>query len=337
MLEWCGDRGQHNLAYVGKEVSMDQCKLCNGKPSEVEFGGSIDKCRVKCPKCGVYILIDNAIDTEPDNFVKERLHLISAVARWSSERGNVLKVEPALLRDRSEFEARILSVCPRNTQEKLNRILAYIAEKASFPSDKILIDKYSICPLFYCKNVKEVTAYLMHLMGSNLVDFSGLMFYKKIGAEGYQLELTVEGWQKVEEQAKPNIESKQAFVAMWFDNEMKSAYSEGIAKLEEDTGFSMHRIDMSEFNEKICDKILAEIRKSRFVIADVTGHRQGVYFEAGFAMGLGLPVIWTCREDQKDKCHFDTRQYNHIFWTEANELREKLGDRIRATVGMVPE
>ncbi len=36
----------------------------------------------------------------------------------------------------------------------------------------------------------------------------------------------------------------------------------------------------------------------RFMIADFTGHRGGVYFEAGFAHGLGIPVIWTCREDQ---------------------------------------
>ena len=58
----------------------------------------------------------------------------------------------------------------------------------------------------------------------------------------------------------------------------------------EDTGFRALRIDMKQFNEKICDHIIAEIRRSRFLIADVTGHRAGVYFEAGYAMGLGLPV-----------------------------------------------
>ncbi|MHA1206864.1 MAG: nucleoside 2-deoxyribosyltransferase [Candidatus Hodarchaeales archaeon] len=223
-------------------------------------------------------------------------------------------------------------MCPRSTQEKTNAILTYIAEKASYPRDQILIDEDSISPIFYCINVEEVKAYLKHLKDSNLVDFSGPRIEKN-GTSCYRLELTVEGWQKVEEQAKPNIESKQAFVAMWFDDEMKSAYSEGIAKLEEDTGFSMLRIDMKQFNDKICDKILAEIRRSRFLIADVTKHRQGVYFEAGFAMGLGLPVIWTCRQDEIDECHFDTRQYNHITWNNENELRQKLRDRIIATIG----
>ncbi len=53
-------------------------------------------------------------------------------------------------------------------------------------------------------------------------------------------------------------------------------------------------------------------------------------------MGLGLPVIWTCKSPDIASAHFDTRQYNHIVWTEPGELREKLALRIRATIGMVP-
>jgi len=49
-------------------------------------------------------------------------------------------------------------------------------------------------------------------------------------------------------------------------------------------------------------------------------------------MGLGIPVIWTCREDHKKNLHFDTRQYNHIFWADEADLFEKLGQRIEATI-----
>ena len=59
----------------------------------------------------------------------------------------------------------------------------------------------------------------------------------------------------------------------------------------------------------------------------------GVYFEAGFAMGLGIPVIWLCRKDDLENAHFDTRQYNHIPWESAEDLRSQLRDRIIATVG----
>ena len=57
-----------------------------------------------------------------------------------------------------------------------------------------------------------------------------------------------------------------------------------------------------------------------------------MYFEAGFAMGLGRPVIWTCRKDDIDNAHFDTRQYNHIVWENEKELYEKLKNRIEATI-----
>lgn len=314
---------------------MDSCKLCGSSEASCF---AVEKSNVllcvKCPRCGEYCINCHAISAEPDPFIKERLYLISAVARWNSERGNLLQIEETLLKDRSEFEARILNMCLLTTQEKMDHILAYVAEKSS-PGESMIIDKESDYPLFYCTGKEEVQFWL------NSLDFVALLGEVSPGdtKDHWELKLSAEGWQKVEEQAKPNIESKQAFVAMWFDDEMKSAYSEGIAKLEEDTGFSMLRIDMKQFNDKICDKILAEIRKSRFLIADVTGHRRAVYFEAGFAKGLGLPVIWTCREDQKDEVtsNFDTRQYSHIFWTEANELREKLRDRIIATVGMAPK
>jgi nucleoside 2-deoxyribosyltransferase len=68
------------------------------------------------------------------------------------------------------------------------------------------------------------------------------------------------------------------------------------------------------------------------MIADFTLHRKGVYFEAGFAMARGIPVIFSCRSDELEQTHFDTRQYNHIVWETAKELNAKLSDRIRATV-----
>ena len=87
------------------------------------------------------------------------------------------------------------------------------------------------------------------------------------------------------------------------------------------------RIDQQEHNNKIDDEIIAEIRRSRFVVADFTqgekGARGGVYYEAGFAQGLGIEVIFTCRKDVLDNndIHFDTRQYNHIGWETPEELR----------------
>ena len=119
---------------------------------------------------------------------------------------------------------------------------------------------------------------------------------------------------------------------MWFDGSMDGIYKDGIKPGIEDAGYDCKRIDFVEHNNKICDEIVAEIRKSRFIVADFTGQRGGVYFEAGYAMGMGLPIIWLVRKDDVEKLHFDTRQYSHIVYETAEELRKGLKNRIAATI-----
>ena len=48
--------------------------------------------------------------------------------------------------------------------------------------------------------------------------------------------------------------------------------------------------------------------------------------------GLGRPVVWTCREDAFDELHFDAKPYNFVRWSNSADLREKLGDRVQATI-----
>lgn len=127
-------------------------------------------------------------------------------------------------------------------------------------------------------------------------------------------------------------DTNQVFVAMWFASSLARAYSAGMEKAIRDCGYDPIRIDLKEHNDKICDAIIAEVRKSRFMVADFTGHRGGVYFEAGYALGFGIPVIWTCREGDSEGLHFDTRQYNHIIWKDETDLYEKLRRRIEATI-----
>ena len=156
---------------------------------------------------------------------------------------------------------------------------------------------------------------------------------------GYRV--TVEGYRRLAE-VKTNHDSAQAFVAMWFDDEMDVVYSNGIEPAIREAGYQSMRIDRKPDVNKIDDEIIAEIRRSRFLVADFThgegGARGGVYFEAGFAFGLNIPVIYTCREDAIDQIHFDTRQYYHIKWSrsELEELRSDLKNRIMALIGEGP-
>ena len=148
--------------------------------------------------------------------------------------------------------------------------------------------------------------------------------------------VTIDGYNHIADQ-KVNIGSSQAFIAMWFDPTLAEAYERGFKPAVEEAGYQPKRIDQTEHINKIEDEIIAEIRRSRFLVADFThgedGVRGGVYYEAGYAHGLGIPAIFTCREDSLETLHFNTSHYNHIVWTSPDDLRKKLADRIRAVIG----
>ncbi|MCY4542815.1 MAG: hypothetical protein OXB95_10565 [Rhodobacteraceae bacterium] len=160
--------------------------------------------------------------------------------------------------------------------------------------------------------------------------------------------LTFEGLHRLKTGGEALV-SNNAFVAMWFDKEVWMAFERGIKPAIKNAGFEPLRIDRVHHVGKIDDEIVAQIRRSRFMVCDLTSSllddpdaesgmtpvaRGGVYYEAGFAHGLGKKVIWTCRRDVVEHIHFDLRQYNCILWERGKEeeLQEDLNTRIRAVI-----
>ncbi|MGI3902550.1 MAG: hypothetical protein ACRYGP_16520 [Janthinobacterium lividum] len=175
----------------------------------------------------------------------------------------------------------------------------------------------------------EVTGMLTLLSSNGFIRHNGA---------AYNIEFM--GWKRLEDLRLSYSPSDQAFVAMWFDPSMNEAYTSGIEPAIRACGYASMRIDAKEHANKIDDEIIAEIRRSRFLVADFTSARDqprgGVYYEAGFAMGLAKPVIWTCRSDMIGNVHFDTRQFNHITWTDPADLKSRLEKRIGAVIGDGP-
>jgi nucleoside 2-deoxyribosyltransferase len=139
-----------------------------------------------------------------------------------------------------------------------------------------------------------------------------------------------EGWGEIEKNIR-NDYSKKVFIAMAFKECLNDAHN-AIKRAVEETGLVPVRIDKKEHLNWISGEIFNEIKYCHSVIADVTDQNNGVYFEAGFAMGNRKPVIWCCKESDKENIHFDTRQINHILWKDEQDLYERLKNRIEHTI-----
>lgn len=101
------------------------------------------------------------------------------------------------------------------------------------------------------------------------------------------------------------------------------------------TGFELRKLTDNQPAGLIDDQIRASILSGRFVIADLTHGSHGAYWEAGFAEGLHLPVIYTCEKSAwKKGTHFDTNHLLTIIWdaTDLKKAENELAATIRATL-----
>jgi hypothetical protein len=268
----------------------------------------------RCPRCGTFgVTYDLATgDALPAN----ALPLLSAAARQASERDSPITLSTKNWRDYAK--SRVTSV-----SQKLDRLLWYIAERASSPGSYVLLRPSLDFPLFDMANEAEFNALIDHLKIKQLVIIDPVR-------QGFGL--TVDGFREIEPKLRPGGEPGRCFVAMSFDDDLDASYFEGIKAAIKDCHCTPVRIKELQHNSDITDRLLAEIRRAEFLVADFTGHKKGVYYEAGFARALGREVIMMCRESDFSELHFDTNHMNHIKWSEPSDLREKLADRIRATI-----
>ena len=176
----------------------------------------------------------------------------------------------------------------------------------------------------------EDTQELNYLFRQVLVESRHFLF-----RNGDNYQITPSGWDYLDSLKSRNPLSNIGFIAMWFEASMNCVLHDALEPAIENAGYKPLRIDKHQHNNKIDDEIVAGIRRSKFVVADFTAQRGGVYFEAGFALGLGLPVIWLCRKDDLKNIHFDNRQYNFILWEpeKLSDLKSALQNRIEATIG----
>lgn len=298
------------------------CPLCD-RAESVAINRELDRdvFIVDCPACGHYSISREGLDLVVHEPNKPKRFLVSAATRAVSDRGERLELLAARIVGIWEKERE-----PATPFEVLDKVLLHIHNRTTSLTDFQAVQATDY-PLFSLRSETVYQEFLNKL--------ANLGYLEQTSRSGRLLcRLTLEGWGRIPALRKAGRVGNQAFVAMWFTPELQRAWEDGFSKALVEAGWEPLRIDRLEHNDKIDDRIVAEIRRSSLLIADFTGNRGGVYFEAGFALGLGIPVIWTVRADAFEAVHFDTRQYNHIVWEAPVDLREKLSNRIAATVAL---
>lgn len=339
------------------------CLFCN---QDVTNDGGSDfkptQTLYMCHRCGFIHLTQEAVeDFDWKKFKDKDKKAISITLRNEWERKGRKRTGKIITYN--DLEQIISAFRPLDPIEKMDQALINF-EKASFYVGSLVNFNQNIdYPLYYCNEPGELIAIC------RLLFKAGLTFAPDTFNPQNNLYITANGYQRLREIKKPNRDSRQCFVAMWFTTDMnevfESAIKPAIEFVEEGESlprFEAVKIDNFEHVNDINDEIIGQIRRSRFIVCDLTGYRSGVYFEAGFAYGLGLDVIYTCRKDwtkeeilknetgqevpflyddhsnkipiKKEGVHFDLAHRNRIEWTpdKLNDFKIRLTNRIKAVI-----
>lgn len=146
--------------------------------------------------------------------------------------------------------------------------------------------------------------------------------------------LTLAGWEQYEAEKRGKFEGNYGFIAMKFNDPELDPFVKDVVKPVVKDGIGYDLVDMRDVSKAgIIDNIMrVQIRDSAFVIADLTHDNLGAYWEAGYAEGLGKPVVYICERTkfERDGSHFDTNHCMTVPWSSNDP--EGFGKELIATL-----
>ena len=312
----------------------NNCPICNQIARSQSYDGMSQLYSYICPVCGSF----NATSMFARYFSSSLTPINKAALSGYVREMNSLDKQDITISVENYQDILNSSIIARSVSEKLKKLILYLYRLTDGLGRIVKVNPdydFSVC---YALNSNEFI---------ELVTEARRKGFVCNGDSLYLLKLDYSGIVFAENLMKETSISNSAFVAMWFSPEMFSVYDKAIKpaiESEECGKFKAFRVDNHEHNNDITDEIIAGIKACRFMVADMTGYRGGVYYEAGFARGLGKPVIYTCRKDWfdgelssegkpiKERIHFDINHMNIIVWENPEELKQRIINRIRATI-----
>lgn len=224
-------------------------------------------------------------------------------------------------------------IYPKTPKAKLDNLLKSLYQLQKFDGEIVEIFNIVKGPEFYYKHFfksrNECFYYLKELTYQGLIN----CVFQETTDMQIEFDMTFKGLNYYLKLMEQGDLSNKCFVAMSFDPKMKEV-RKSIKKTIKKNNFEPIIIDeqLIDSSQTINDAIISAIKECKFCIADFTQQKDGVYFESGFAVGLGKPVIYTCHKDWFEQSHFDTNHFPHIIYKSQEELIEKLNNKINAWI-----
>lgn len=309
----------------------DLCPVCSielkNKPQEL-----LDRpaTRFTCDRCGSFIL-SNQLKRNISYILQKNKNAdikISHVLHLMQQKNKGGELSESMI------ETVLEKPLPR-PQEQADLLIRWLAEHSDNPGDQVSLDPIEPhLSIIGTKTEEGVVLVLSHLIEKGLVKgkLTQTLSGHYIGFD--ELALTFDGWNYYETLLKGGISYRKAFMAMKFGEADLNAMLENVFKPSvKMAGFDLFKLDDVLQAGLIDDRLRVEIQSSDFLIADLTHANNGAYWEAGYAEGLGKPVIYTCEKEQFDspqKTHFDTNHHLTVVWDK--NAPELAGDLLKATI-----
>jgi hypothetical protein len=314
------------------------CLICRRK--NIEFNTSVGYAVSVCPRCGLWL----ALPAEPGagEALQYRLHHPDPKmeARRRARLSHLVRQQqrpvwtpigvPIAMLDLWDLDKALPSPA-----EQANNLILWVGDH---------LDSYSDMTAAQAANAPEIAAWVgAPLLANDFESVSWLiehipqsLLWRSVLSGLTRLSLTLAGWERHEALRRTVRENGRAFLAMAFRDELKPVVADCFKPAVAAAGFTLESMLDNPTAGQIDDQMRVAMRTSRFVVADLTHGNQGAYWEAGFAEGLGRPVIYTCRKVEWDaqKVHFDTNHLSTIVWDPENlaDAAARLTAMIRATL-----
>lgn len=282
-----------------------------------------------CGVCGTFELTDLAKSCIPGFLEKDkRFRAVASHHIRKSQSG--LDQVPRF--NEASLTALIGAPLPR-PKEQADQLIREIGTHSSELGNAVSLDLKQIGAVIGAISDRTAIEILKQLRAANMIEFENPIMADKARS----LRLTFAGWEHYESLKLADRHYAKAFMAMKFGNrKLEKVVATVFKPAVKQTGFDLIRLDEKPQAGLIDDRLRVEIRSSDFLIADLTHENAGAYWEAGFAEGLGKPVIYTCEKSKfkRDSTHFDTNHHLTVLWDPKcpDESAALLKATIRATL-----